>query len=536
MTRSLSVDRALPWVAAILVAGACVSRRYPAMLDLPCHEEIVAAMRHFGDAAYYPPGLMRWNLGHPNQLFYFAAFALSYAMPVDVACKVVVAASAAGVPLGAARLADHLRVSRATALLAAPMALGFFFYFGFVGNLLALGLLLALLPTLDDLARAPGLDTAVRATGALAVLYLAHDSALVIGGLAVAVLSLGRPLIERATAWRLAPLAAMGTFAVAEEVYAVHHNGANLRALPQVIELGWDEKIGKLPQALLGLHGAASTRPAFWTLAVCLALLVAQGAAAARRAGRPALDRELLDRHRFVALGAVLLVAYFEVPFAYAGAMWLHARFLGPAVAVLGVSLAPPLPERPWAPTRWMAAASVLLVLRLVEPALVQTAQVYTDLDALLPAMAQASAIASLDLVGAPTRDGVLTVGGVAARVVSEKGGRMAASFTQASPIPPVIIAPEHRWEDSFLRLSRDSMSFEPARDLHRFRYVLAWTLPGQEETLSAALAPEAVLRARSGGWLLFETTFAVEPLLSPEPPSEDAETVRARLSRADGR
>lgn len=75
-----------------------------------------------------------------------------------------------------------------------------------------------------------------------------------------------------------------------------------------------------------------------------------------------------------------------------------------------------------------------------------------------------------------------------------------------------------------------DSLSFEPAFDLRRFRYVLAWTVPGQDDDVARALAPEARLLARSGGWLLFESTHAVESVLGPEPTSDDEESVRARL------
>jgi hypothetical protein len=367
----------------------------------------------------------------------------------------------------------------------------------------------------------------------LLVLYLAHDSALVIGAVSVVVLSLGRPLLERASVWRVAPLAVMGSLAFVEEVYAVRHNGSNLRVLPQVIDLGFDQKLDNLPQALLGLHRAGAMRPVFWAMAAGLSLVLAQRVAGARAALRREISRDFYDAHRFVVLGAVLVVAYFEVPFAYAGAMWLHARFLGPAVAVLGIALTPPLPERPWWPIRWVAAGSVLLVVRLVVPELTETSRVYADLDALVPTIAPGSAIAPLDMVGGPTDDLVFTVAGAAARAVSERGGRMAASFTQASPIPPVIVSPAHRWEESFFRLAQDTLSFEPARDLHRFRYVLAWVPQGQEAKLAAALTPEARLAGRSGGWLLFESTFSVEPLLAPESAAAaPTETVRERLSR----
>jgi hypothetical protein len=75
-----------------------------------------------------------------------------------------------------------------------------------------------------------------------------------------------------------------------------------------------------------------------------------------------------------------------------------------------------------------------------------------------------------------------------------------------------------------------DSLSLEPAFDLRRFRYVLAWTAQGDADDVTQALLPEARLIARSGAWLLFESTLPVESLLSVEPTSGGAESLRARL------
>ena len=68
------------------------------------------------------------------------------------------------------------------------------------------------------------------------------------------------------------------------------------------------------------------------------------------------------------------------------------------------------------------------------------------------------SAVAQVDLVGGPLRNLVFSVDGAAVRASSERGGRMAVSFEQTSPIPPVIIAKTHRWESALQRISHDGM------------------------------------------------------------------------------
>jgi len=525
------IERVVPWLVAIVVGLPVLIGRYPPMIDLPCHEEIVAAMRHFGDDVRYPRGLLTWNLGHPNQLFYLLAYALAFVLPVSAACKVVVAASVAAVPLAAGRLADHLGASRWVAVLVAPLALGFFFYFGFVGNLLSLGLLIASMPVLDRFASHPTARGAAIGTLTLLLLYEAHDSAVAIGGVAIVVLSLGYPVLRMATAWRATPLVIAGGVAVVEQAYAMRHLGSNLRALPQVIDLATWQKIDQLPEALLGIHGSTTTLPAFFVVAAVVAMLAVQRAMQHRTALPLSTGvRQWVHAYRFEALGLLLIGLYFEVPFGFAGAMWLHARFLTPGVAVLAIALAPRRPLLMPVAARGGSALAVVAVLALVKPEMTATGAVYSDLDGILQRIAPGSAIAPLDVSGGPRRWLVFTVAGAAARASAERGGRMAASFTEASPIPPVVIAPRHRWEDSLARMAVDSSSLEPAFDLRRFRYVISWAVPGQEKDITLALLPEARLIARSGGWLLFESTHAVESVLSSEPASSGEESVRGRL------
>jgi hypothetical protein len=519
----------VPWAAALVVALPVLAHGHPAMLDLPCHEEIVAAMVHGGDRARYPAGLLRWNLGHPNQLFYFLAGALALVVPVAVACKVVVAAAVGGVPLGAARLADHVGVSRWVTIGVAPLGLGLVFYFGMVGNLLVLPIVLAMLPALDGFAQAPTPGRAARVTGLMLLLYLAHEAGLLVGAIALVVLSVGQPVTPRALALRAAPLAVSGGVALLEIRLSIAHLGPNLRALPPLIDLTIEQKLRGMPEALLGLHGRTSVLPAFVAIGATITLLAVQRVAT-RPFGTRSHGTAWVVDHRFECLAVALCLGYFVCPFAIVGAMWLNARLLVVGVAVLAVTAAPRLPRRPWPGALAVAAAAVALSVALVLPALSATSMVYADLEPLLGLVQPGSAVAPVDVGGTPTKYLVMTAAGAGARAAAERGGRMAASFTQTSPIPPVVIAPGARWEDSLLRLSRDTLALEPARDLHLFRYVIAWTREGQQAWVERALAPEARLVGRSGGWLLFESTLALDPVASPEVVRPPGETLRARL------
>jgi hypothetical protein len=302
----------------------------------------------------------------------------------------------------------------------------------------------------------------------------------------------------------------------------------NLRELPPVFDLAIWQKWEGIPQALFGLHGPTTTLPTFLTLAGAVALLWADRFAHRERAPLPLRAR--LHAHRFALLGAALVVAYFEVPFAFHGAMWIHARFLAPAVALLAVALAPPS-AYVWRASQVATVAPVVATLALLAPELRATGALYGDLAPLLPRVALGSAIAPIDAVGGSLRGLVFSVAGATAWVASERGGRVAVSFTQSSQIPPVIVAPGERWEGALERMSKSGLAFAPAFDFRRFRYALAWTLAGQDAPLIEALAPEARLVARSGGWLLFESTLPVAPVTSAEPAFDGAESVAARLA-----
>jgi hypothetical protein len=525
-------ERLAPWLAALAVALPVLWYRYPPMYDLPNHEEIVAAMRHFGDASRYPPGLLVWNLGHPNQLFYFVAWAVSLVAPVDVACKLVVAAAVAAIPLASARLADHVGATRWAAVATAPLGLGFVFYFGFVGNLVGYGLFLASLPFFDGLASAPTSRRAALGTGLLFTLYFAHEASLVAGCLALVILCAVRPLTFRGTAWRATPLALSAVLIVFEQVRALRAMGPNFKDIPPYIDLALWQKIDGAPQALFGLHGAEPVRLPF-LFVVASVLLLAVDRARLRGPFAPMPLRERLEAHRFELLGVALVVAYLEVPFSFQGAMWLHARFLAPAVAVLAVALAPRRGS-PSIVARLASIGSVATTLAMMRPVFETTSAVYRDLDPLLAKIELGSATAAVDLAGGSLRNLVLSVGAASARAAAVRGGRVGVSFVESSPIPPVLIATEHRWDGALLRLIGGGTGLRPAFDLKRFRYVLAFVPEGSAERMVRAMTPEARLRDRSGSWMLFESTLARESLLAPEPQEDHSASVRERLEAMD--
>src|SRR5580658_4144584 len=98
-------ERVAPWFAAFLLALPIVLVRYPPMPDLAMHEALVAILRHRGDATWAPPGLYFIVAPQANQLFSMLALALSFVVPTDLACKLVVSAAVfAAIPAAARHL------------------------------------------------------------------------------------------------------------------------------------------------------------------------------------------------------------------------------------------------------------------------------------------------------------------------------------------------------------------------------------------------------------------------------------------------
>jgi hypothetical protein len=284
---------------------------------------------------------------------------------------------------------------------------------------------------------------------------------------------------------------------------------------------------------LLGLHSPERMGPATCAFVATFVLFAVDAwRTRARFGARPVGIGAVVAPYRFALLGAILVAAYYVVPWEMDGATWLNQRFLSPGVAVLVVTLAPQRREGPSLVSLVSSLAAVATAVALGLPAFATTSASLHDLEALIPLVAEGSAVGNAELYGPPPRTYAFSVGGAATRVTAARGGRTPSSFLHDSPIPPLVIAPEYRWHD--LETKHQGMAIRPAYDLRELRYFLVWLMTDAvpDDAITAALAPDARFVARSGGWVLYESTHPTAAIGSPEAKvPAGAETLVERLA-----
>jgi hypothetical protein len=504
------------WALGVTLAAPVLALRYPPMADLPFHESLVALLRHFGDAAWQPPGLYVRSFGPPNQLFHFAAWALSLALPTDLACKLVAAVAVAAAPPAAARLARHFRRAEWCSFLVAPLTFGIAFHWGLVGNVVALPLLLFSLPALDRFAAHPTLRQATASVGLVALLYLAHESALVVAAFACVVFAIRRDGPLRPA--RLAPVALAAALAVFYAWWGRHLKAPSILATPDAFGPPFGARIAEVPEVLFATVESWHRIALLGAYVLSFAML---GAVRLRSlgAGHAATNAwARIEQYRLELIGVACAVAYFVVPFAFGGSTLLYERFLPVSCAVLCVALAPSAEAGGPRLLPFFAASISLATLCLSLPAFGGADRRFRELDALLPLIERNSAVAQLDLT--PVSHGrVAPIVAAGGRVLAERGGRLLFSFTDA-PTSPVVISKSHQWNEPVLRMTYDPFAFSLTHDLRFFRYVLIHLNPEWsrlEATIARAFAPEALLVGSSGEWLLFESTLETVPLTAPD-------------------
>ena len=520
-------ERLAPWVIGLTMACPILVFRYPPMGDLAMHEALVAIMRHGTDASWAPPGLYFVVAPQANQLFHWLVYALSFVVPTDLACKLVVAMSVALAAPAMSALLHHLHLSRWPSLLVTPILCGWIFRWGLAANMLSLPILLVSMPLLERVARRPSASRVALSFGAACLIFFAHESSAFVFALAAVYFGLTRATTIGSAVTRTSTALVVLALAVAQ--WSVSHRlaGANMRAIGN--DYG-DDPLARLSMLPSGIFGGLGT----WRLALIGGLsVVAHGASAWGRhtailEGLPV--RVLLWRYRYLVLSVTLFFFFFGFPMSLGGTTLLAHRFIAPACAFLIVACARPV-------TRPLAVAAATLVPLVMVALTIQTfrqvGREYRDLDEVLAQLPDDVSVAQLDL-SPPTGGRAAPVPGAASRALAVHGGRMLFALTDMPP-NPVFMPLAVQWNEPLLRLRFAPFAFMPTHDATRFAYLLVENHAAAFRALvRQALAPEERLVASAGVWDLYRSTLKVAPLDAPDEPlpTPAPETLADRVGR----
>jgi len=213
--------------------------------------------------------------------------------------------------------------------------------------------------------------------------------------------------------------------------------------------------------------------------------------------------------------------AYFAYPATLNSATFVYHRFLPPAFAVaaivvsprqLAIADAPRIDAHVHRLAALFAGIAPLASLLIVWPAFADQSRNFKQVERLTPFIAKGSAIAEIATGNMTTHGFVKPT--MAARALTDRGGRMLYSFAE-SPIAPAMIHKEYQWAEPIARIVPKEANFCPSYDLTRFRYVLMHTNDAQlEYVVTQALKPEARLVETAGDWALYESTLPTVPLM----------------------
>lgn len=529
-----AAERWAPLVTGIALAIPSLVAYYLPMSDLPLHEGVVGTLRHYGDPEYFPPGLYELNLGHPNQLFHVIAWGLAYLVGSRWALKIVIAITQVLILLAGQRLADHLGRSRWSTLLLAPLALGFTYHWGLIANLVGFAAFFGALPTIDRVSIAPTWKSLLRVCGVLTLLFFAHESVFVIACAFAGMLAVARPIHKRLTALRLVPVMFGAVVFVAH--LSIQKFPASKLEIPPVWTSLWDKLI-YAPNDVFGSHDASARLMLLGLgLTSMLTLLAARirSNEASPSDGGSRLGRlqAYLLHYRFELTGLLFLIGFFAAPLAWNGATLLHSRLAGPAWGLLALTAGPRF-DPPRIVTKLTAAVLPIGILLLSWPQFFDSDRTYRDLDSLIARIPKNSAVALASVDRPVYRTRVYSAATGPARCVADVGGRMSLSLV-ISPISPVMIRPEYRWDELDRRvLWSGSRTLKPAHDLRRFGWVIAQSRdPQTRAIIITAFKPDAEIVAAKGEWLLLRSTHPQVPMTVPDdPPPAGYETIMDRIS-----
>jgi hypothetical protein len=518
-------ERWAPTVVGALFAIPILVSKYPPMDDLPLHEASVGLLRHWGDVHFAPRTLYYLNLGHPNQLFSFLVFALSFLVPMGLASKLVVASSLFALPVAAAHLADHVESPRWTALLAAPVGLGWLFFWGLIQNIIGLAMLLALLPAIDRFAASPTGKRAFWMCGAMLVLHFAHQAMQLVALAALVLCSVGvdAGVGQRAGRGGLRALPAVFCVSVAFAAnrYSWYLSGPRHRRGPLFFFHDLLDKVVGVPGVLFGGY-----EPFVGNLMLVLAMAPAALLLTSRLQGQPRPSGSLARRvnfWRFELLALGLLVAYFVAPANVQSTTLVYHRFLPPAWALFVICAGIGTGARLRLPAKLLCGVAPIASVLISWPAFADSHRVYSDLEPLLDRIAIGSSLMTLNLDRQEDPNRLWSPTDAMGHIVAVRGGRALFDYT-LSPISPVTQRANKQWTDPIDRIDENPLGFRPDWDFTRFRYVLFNT---KRSALGAAvqmaLKDEASLIEQSGDWYLFESrlprvAFDADDAVPPEP------------------
>jgi len=196
-------------IAASLLATVPVwLSSFPPMVDLPEHAAQVALLHNLHNPGFAFASLFWVNWFTPYLFGYMLVYALAPVLGIVVACKVVVAISAAALPLSTAVLMKETGADRYWALLTIPAMYGFSYNWGFLNFLVATPIGLLFLALFIRHTRKPALRSTVYLALLSIVLFFSHALIYLFFGMIACLYALLDTRNVRRTILAISPMAA----------------------------------------------------------------------------------------------------------------------------------------------------------------------------------------------------------------------------------------------------------------------------------------------------------------------------------------
>jgi hypothetical protein len=462
------------------------------MLDYPQQLALAAIVRWIGDPVRAFGQAYELALWRPQGLFEVVTAGFAWVMPIDLAGKLVLSLSLAGVLPASAALCRRNGRPEWYALLALAVTYNHVFFWGFVDSLVALPLFLGGVALADRLLEGPfGFRSWLLLAVSTLVFYTAHLQMLVLFVGAVGWLALVRRPPARRLVLQLSALLPGLALGAGVLLWAHFHAAEVMSGFQRYLDgqstilCSTKIKTGRLAGLLFGVY-ADGTQEMLGALLVLIALILAARWPRWLRRSDDWNDR--LFRARFGLLAGWIALLYFIVPEFTHG--YLVSERLIPVAVTVGVAA---LPRPSLLRLRAAAALTLLLAgwqLSAVRDGFrtfnVETAGLRRVLDRAEPGQALAGLLFEQSNSTWMVPSDLLRHAPAYYQVY--KGGRILLSFVQFFNAP-VRFKPGENWEDRVLSTWReaDAYQFELARDGGRFRYFL---VRGGRDDLARAFGP----------------------------------------------